>query len=87
MLLNENHAIERDNQCIYLAGIDDAHYYRVDNIEKLQPEFLSGIFRSCYRTRPRSISRRLMPISACSSAGTPTVGKFASQGGSIHLFW
>jgi predicted MPP superfamily phosphohydrolase len=34
MLLNENHAIERDNQCIYLAGIDDAHYYRVDNIEK-----------------------------------------------------
>jgi predicted MPP superfamily phosphohydrolase len=34
MLLNENHAIERDNQRIYLAGIDDAHYYRVDNIEK-----------------------------------------------------
>ncbi len=34
MLLNENHAIERDNQCIYLAGIDDAHFYRVDNIEK-----------------------------------------------------
>ena len=34
MLLNENQAIERDNQRIYLAGIDDAHYYRVDNIEK-----------------------------------------------------
>jgi uncharacterized protein len=34
MLLNENYAIERDNQRIYLAGIDDAHYYRVDNIEK-----------------------------------------------------
>ncbi len=34
MLLNENQAIERDNQCIYLAGIDDAHYYRADNIEK-----------------------------------------------------
>ena len=34
MLLNENQALERDGQRIYLAGIDDAHYYRVDNIEK-----------------------------------------------------
>jgi uncharacterized protein len=33
MLLNENHAIKRDDQQIYLAGIDDAHFYRVDNIE------------------------------------------------------
>ena len=34
MLLNENHAIKRGDQQIYLAGIDDAHFYRVDNIEK-----------------------------------------------------
>jgi uncharacterized protein len=34
MLLNENYAIERGNQSIYVAGIDDAHFYRVDNIEK-----------------------------------------------------
>ena len=34
MLLNECEAISRDGQSIYLAGIDDAHYYRVDNIEK-----------------------------------------------------
>jgi uncharacterized protein len=34
MLLNENRPIERGNQRIYLAGIDDAHFYRVDNIEK-----------------------------------------------------
>jgi uncharacterized protein len=34
MLLNENLSIERHNQRIYLAGIDDAHFYRVDNIEK-----------------------------------------------------
>ena len=94
MLLNENHAIERDNQCIYLAGIDDAHYYRVDNIEKAATGIRLRLFRSSYRTRPRSISRRLMPISACSSAGTPTVGKFASQGGfqsrwirSCHATW
>jgi uncharacterized protein len=34
MLLNESDMIVRDNQRIHLAGIDDAHYYRVDNIEK-----------------------------------------------------
>jgi predicted MPP superfamily phosphohydrolase len=34
MLLNECESIGLGDQCIYLAGIDDAHYYRVDNIEK-----------------------------------------------------
>jgi uncharacterized protein len=34
MLLNEHEMIERDHQRIHLAGIDDAHFYRVDNIEK-----------------------------------------------------
>ncbi len=34
MLLNECEAILRGDQPIYLAGIDDAHYFRVDNIEK-----------------------------------------------------
>jgi hypothetical protein len=31
MLLNECEAIERGGATIYLAGIDDAHFYRVDN--------------------------------------------------------
>jgi predicted MPP superfamily phosphohydrolase len=34
MLLNESETIERGDQRIHLVGIDDAHYYRVDNIEK-----------------------------------------------------
>ena len=34
MLLNECEMIERNHQRIYLAGIDDAHFYRADNIEK-----------------------------------------------------
>jgi hypothetical protein len=34
MLLNEAEAITRDGEQIHLAGIDDAHFYRVDNIEK-----------------------------------------------------
>lgn len=32
MLLNEHIALEKDGEKIYLAGIDDAHYYRVDDI-------------------------------------------------------
>jgi predicted MPP superfamily phosphohydrolase len=38
MLLNECEHILRGGQVIYLAGIDDAHYYRVDNIEKAASE-------------------------------------------------
>jgi len=34
MLLNEAVAIERNGAAIYLAGIDDPHYYRADNMEK-----------------------------------------------------
>lgn len=34
MLLNEVEVIVRDGERIHLAGIDDAHFYRVDNIEK-----------------------------------------------------
>jgi hypothetical protein len=38
MLLNESITIERDNQHIYLAGIDDAHFYRTGKIEKVASE-------------------------------------------------
>ena len=34
MLLNEAVVIERGGATIHLAGIDDAHFFRVDNIEK-----------------------------------------------------
>lgn len=32
MLLNEHVRLERDQAAIYLVGVDDAHYYRVDNV-------------------------------------------------------
>ena len=35
MLLNESEVIERGGQRLYLGGIDDAHFYRMDNIEKV----------------------------------------------------
>ena len=44
MLLNEAVTIVRGNQRIHLAGIDDAHYYRVDNIEKAASQFPHGEF-------------------------------------------
>lgn len=34
MLLNESKEISLNDDSIYIAGIDDAHYFRVDNIEK-----------------------------------------------------
>jgi predicted MPP superfamily phosphohydrolase len=34
VLLNESVPLERDGAAIHLAGIDDAHYYRVDNLHK-----------------------------------------------------
>jgi predicted MPP superfamily phosphohydrolase len=34
MLLNEHVSIVRDNDALILAGIDDPHYYRADNLEK-----------------------------------------------------
>jgi predicted MPP superfamily phosphohydrolase len=44
MLLNECETIVRDNERIHLAGIDDAHYYRVDNIEKAASAIPHGEF-------------------------------------------
>jgi uncharacterized protein len=38
VLLNESIAIERGGALIYLAGVDDAHFYRADNIEKAVAE-------------------------------------------------
>jgi uncharacterized protein len=44
ILLNECEPIVRDGESIYLAGIDDAHYYRADNIEKAAANIPSDAF-------------------------------------------
>jgi hypothetical protein len=38
MLLNESEVVRRGDQAIHLAGIDDAHYYCVDNMQKAGEE-------------------------------------------------
>ena len=44
VLLNECETIVRKNERIYLAGIDDAHFFRVDNIEKAALSIPRGEF-------------------------------------------
>ena len=44
MLLNECVTITRDTARIHLAGIDDAHFFRVDNIEKAGDPIPQGAF-------------------------------------------
>jgi len=44
VLLNECESIARGEDSICLAGIDDAHYYRVDNIEKAAANIPSDAF-------------------------------------------
>ena len=44
MLLNECEPIVRSGERIYLAGIDDAHYFRADNIEKAAGDIPDGAF-------------------------------------------
>lgn len=44
MLLNEAEILRRGEQRIHLVGIDDAHYYRVDNIEKATSQISAAEF-------------------------------------------
>jgi uncharacterized protein len=44
MLLNEGKIVERAGERIHLAGIDDAHYYRMDNLDKAAAEIPPGAF-------------------------------------------
>src|SRR5262249_49572533 len=44
MLLNECEIILRENERIYIAGVDDAHFYRADNIEKAGSGIPNNVF-------------------------------------------
>jgi len=44
MLFNECEIISRGDSHIYLAGVDDAHFYRADNIQKAATRIPSGTF-------------------------------------------
>jgi predicted MPP superfamily phosphohydrolase len=44
MLVNESKTIAHRDGAIYLAGIDDAHFYRMDNLEKAVSGIPDGAF-------------------------------------------
>jgi predicted MPP superfamily phosphohydrolase len=44
MLLNESAVIERGGERIHVAGIDDAHFYQMDNLEKAAADIPPGAF-------------------------------------------
>jgi len=44
MLMNESETLRRGDQAIHLAGIDDANFYGVDNIQKAGEEIPHGGF-------------------------------------------
>jgi predicted MPP superfamily phosphohydrolase len=44
MLLNECVVLERDDAYIHLAGVDDAHFFRADDLEKAGDSIPSGAF-------------------------------------------
>jgi predicted MPP superfamily phosphohydrolase len=44
MLINETEVFERDGARIHLAGVDDAHFYRMDNIEKVADQIPDDAF-------------------------------------------
>jgi uncharacterized protein len=44
VLINESEAVLRGHESIHLVGIDDAHFYRVDNIEKAVAGVPAGAF-------------------------------------------
>lgn len=63
VLLNEWTAIRRDGAAIYFAGIDDAHFYRMDNFHRAADEIPAHAVSICCRIRPRLIVTRRMPVS------------------------
>jgi predicted MPP superfamily phosphohydrolase len=44
MLLNESFTFAREEARVHLVGVDDAHYFRVDNIEKAAAHIAEGEF-------------------------------------------
>ena len=65
ILLNECENIVRGDQTIYLAVIDDARFYRIDNIEKAASEIPENNSQSACRIRQKYTARLPMLVSTC----------------------
>jgi len=54
MLMNESTEIDRGGARIYLAGIDDAHFFRADNIEKATQSLPARCFKMLLSHTPET---------------------------------
>jgi hypothetical protein len=59
MLFNECEQIVRDGQCIFLAGVDDPHFYRADVIEKASAQIPSDAFSILLAHTPEVYDRAM----------------------------
>jgi uncharacterized protein len=78
MLVNEVTVLSRGNDRLYMAGIDDAHFFRMDDIEKTASQIPSGAFSILLSHTPE-IYRR----AACSGYRLVLAGH--THGGQICL--
>ena len=102
MLVNEVEPIRRDGQLLYIAGIDDAHFYRMDNIEKVASKIparrifnpavaYAGNLSSGRACRFRSIAERSHPwrpdLLARIDRADPRFGPSAPDGRGVVAVW
>ena len=59
MLFNECEAIVRDGQRIFLAGVDDPHFYRADDIDKAASQIPSDAFSILLAHTPEVYDRAM----------------------------
>ena len=81
MMFNECEPIVRQGQRIFLAGVDDPHFYRADDIEKAAAQIPSDAFQFYWRTRQKFTNARRAPDSILCFVGTLTGASFACPAG------
>jgi uncharacterized protein len=59
MLFNECEPIVRGGQCIFLAGVDDPHFYRADDIEKAASQIPADAFSILLAHTPEVYDRAM----------------------------
>jgi uncharacterized protein len=57
LLLNEATSVLRDGEAIYLAGVDDANFYRMDNIEQAARDIPAGAVSILLSHTPETYDR------------------------------
>jgi predicted MPP superfamily phosphohydrolase len=76
MLFNECEPIVRNGQCIFLAGVDDPHFYRADDMEKAASQIPSDAFSILLAHTPE-VYDRAMSARFDLMSDTPTEASFA----------